>query len=353
VRHPGGRAPDRPDSGIARLRAACARLPFEPHDIAGQLDRRGRYAVELEHDFPLSIRLFRYTSLQHTPGTTWHERLELFLALDGEVRLRVGRHDVALAPGDLLLVGGMQPHGVIDFPGFDARVVVTSFMPALVAGLGATSHDHAYLLPFCAKADAPPRVVRSDELAASPAALALALLVECFFGDQRAHREAGCKAYLLELLFHLARHFGPSPLLQGELVRQQRRALRLRGLLEHIREHHAERLSVEGAARLAGMRPSQMRKTFKRVAGMSLLQYLNHVRLARAAQLLRETELTVAAVAMEVGFVDQSYFDRRFRREFGQTPSAFRARPSGAALTSTADLAASGRAPHRPRSTGG
>ncbi|MFN8094028.1 MAG: helix-turn-helix transcriptional regulator [Vicinamibacteria bacterium] len=109
-------------------------------------------------------------------------------------------------------------------------------------------------------------------------------------------------------------------------MRQQRRAERLRVLLEHIREHHAERLSVEDAARLAGMRPSQMRKTFRRVTGMSLLQYLNQARLSRAARLLRETELTVAAVAMEVGFVDQSYFDRRFRREFGQTPSAFRAR---------------------------
>jgi AraC-like DNA-binding protein/mannose-6-phosphate isomerase-like protein (cupin superfamily) len=339
----------RPSPGLARLRAACARLPFEPHDIAGQLDRRGRYAVELDREFPLSIRLFRYTSRRHTPGTTWHERLELFLALEGEVRLRVGRHDLALAPGDLLLVGAMQPHGVTDFPGFDARVVVTSFLPPLVAGPGSTSHDQAYLLPFCVEAGAPPRVVRRNEPAASPAALALARLVECFFGAGRPYREAGGKAYLLELLFHLARHFGGSPQLQGEVVRQQRRALRLRGLLEHIREHHSERLSVESAARLAGMRPSQMRKTFKRVTGMSLLQYLSHVRLTRAASLLRESELTIAEVAMEVGFVDQSYFDRRFRREFRQTPSAFRARQAVAPVTSPGEPAPSGRGPRRPR----
>ena len=268
--------------------------------------------------------MFHYTSRQHTAGPTWHEHLELFLAVDGEVRLRVGSHPVTLGPGDLLLVDSMKLHCVTDFPGFDARVVVTSFLPELVYSLGSTSHDYVYLLPFYSKTEGSPRVVRAREAAGSPACLALSQLVDSFFGSQREYYEAGCKAYLLELLFRVARHFGSSQLLQGEMVRQQQRSLRLRGLFEHIRERHAERLSVEDAARLSGMRPSQLRKTFKRVAGMSLVRYLNHVRLARAVQLLRESELSIAEIAVEVGFADQSYFDRRFRKEYGQTPSAFR-----------------------------
>ena len=109
MREPAIGTGERASSGLARLRAACGQLRrFEPHDIARQLDARGRYAVELEHDFPLSIRLFHYTSRQHTPGPTWHERLELFLVLDGEVRLRAGGHELTLAPGDLLLVGNMK-----------------------------------------------------------------------------------------------------------------------------------------------------------------------------------------------------------------------------------------------------
>ena len=64
------------------LLAACGELRFEPHDIASQLDGRGRYAVELDDEFPLLIKLFRYTSKRHTRGATWHDRLELFLPLD-------------------------------------------------------------------------------------------------------------------------------------------------------------------------------------------------------------------------------------------------------------------------------
>lgn len=319
------RAPREHDSeGLARLRAVCEGLSFEPHDIARQLDARRRYAVELARDFPLSIRLFHYTSRRHTPGPTWHERLELFLALEGEVRLRMGSQLVTLAPGDLLVVDNLKLHCVTDFPGFDARVVVTSFLPELVYSLGSPSHDYVYLLPFYSNREARPRVLRAGEPFSSAACLALSQLVSCYFGRDREYREAGSKAYLLELLFHVARHFGPSRLLQWELVRQQQRSLRLKPLFEHIRDHHAERLSLAAAARLAGMSPSPFAKAFKRVAGMSLVRYVNHVRLARAVRLLHESERSIAEIASEVGFADQSYFDRRFRLEYGRTPSAFR-----------------------------
>jgi two-component system response regulator YesN len=58
---------------------------------------------------------------------------------------------------------------------------------------------------------------------------------------------------------------------------------------------------------------------------MTLVGYLNHVRLAAGVRLLRETSLSIAGVATAVGFTDQSYFDKRFKRAFGSTPRDFRA----------------------------
>ena len=72
------------------------------------------------------------------------------------------------------------------------------------------------------------------------------------------------------------------------------------------------------------MSVSQFVRLFKRVAGTSFVTYLTHVRLSRAIRLLKESCLTIAQVACEVGFSDQSYFDRRFKESFGQTPRDFR-----------------------------
>jgi len=46
--------------------ASCLR--FGPHDIAAQLDARHHYAVNLAAEFPFLIKLFHYTSRQHTRG---------------------------------------------------------------------------------------------------------------------------------------------------------------------------------------------------------------------------------------------------------------------------------------------
>jgi len=308
------------------LLGVASRLRFEPHDIAAELDARGHYHVKLDAEFPMLIKLFHYTSRRHTRGGTWHERLELFLPLDGPARFQMGEQEVALQRGDLLVVDNLKLHQVVDFPGFDTRVVVVSFMPEFVYSLGSPSHDYAFLLPFYSKLERRPHILRALDSAASQVQEALARLLECYFGrGERAFFQAGCKAYLLQMLYHLAVHFRRSEVLKWEFMRQQERALRFKKLFDFIRLHATEKLSVSDAARIVQMTVPQFMKTFKRVAGMTLVAYLNHVRLVNGARLLRETDQSVAEVAAAAGFADQSYFDKRFKRAFGQTPKEFRA----------------------------
>ncbi len=155
----------------------------------------------------------------------------------------------------------------------------------------------------------------------------MADLVERFFSEQgQALRQAGCKAFFLGLLYHLARHCSTAEVSNWELLREQQRALRLKPLFEHVSRHFAEKLIASEAAALVHMSQPQLMKTFKKVAGMTLVAYLNHVRLSNAARLLRETACSIAEVAHEVGFADQSYFDKQFKRAFGSAPREFRSR---------------------------
>ncbi len=309
----------------AELRRVTEHLQFEPHDIAAQLDSRGHYAVEFDREFPLLIKLFHYTSKRHTRGATWHDRLELFMPLDGPARFRMGEQEVELQPGDWLVVDNLKLHHVVDFPDFDTRVVVISFLPEFVYSLGSPSHDYAFLLPFYSKVDRRPHVVRSGDPAGKSAHGVLARLLECYFaGATKPFYQAGSKAFLLQLLYHLAVHFRRSEVLKWEFMQQHERSLQLKKLFQHINAQPAAKLPLRMAARLAGMSTPRFMKTFKQVAGMTLVAYLNHVRLANAARLLRETDRSIADIATTTGFSDQSYFDKRFKRSFGRTPKEFR-----------------------------
>jgi AraC-like DNA-binding protein len=157
---------------------------------------------------------------------------------------------------------------------------------------------------------------------------AIAQLLACYFG-RSTYFQAGCKAHLLELLYLLAQQFRSSDFLRFELMRQQERAARLRPVFEHISRNFADGLSLRQSAALANMSQPQFIKLFKRVAGMTFVSYVTHVRLSHAFRLLKESNLTIAEIASQTGFSDQSYFDRRFKTAFGRVPTAFRKKLRG------------------------
>lgn len=318
-------AADAKGSSLSRLLDVAAGLRFEPHDIRDHLDSTGRYDIQLPAEFPFVIKLFRYTSRKHTRGLTWHERLELFLPLDGPARVLMGEEEVDLEAGDLLVVDNLKLHSVVNFPGFDTRVIVISFMPEFVYSLGSPTHDYAFLVPFYAKVEAHPHVLKADAELAAPVFGALAKLLECYFAaEDTTYFQAGCKAYFLEVLYFLARQFRTSEGLKAEFLRQQQKSQRLKKVLDHISQHYAERITVPEAARLAGMSSAAFMKLFKQVAGMTFVSYTTRVRLTHSLPLLRETDLSIAEVSGRVGFSEQSYFDRRFKQQFGITPLQYR-----------------------------
>ncbi len=311
--------------GFSSLLEICRRLNFEPHNIAHQLDARGRYEVELDREFPFLIKLFHYSSRQHTRGATWHERLELFMPLDGNARFQMGEKEVHLEQGDILVVDNMKLHQVVDFRGFDTRVIVISFMAEFVYSLGSPSQDYGFLLPFYSRTGNRPHVLHLTDPDAPSVYQAIARLLSISFEEKdRQFYQIGCKAFFLEMLYHLARHFRGSELLKWEFVRQQQRSLRLKPLFDHISRSFSDKLSVAEAARIARMSPPQFMKTFKKVAGMTLISYIHHVRLSSAVNLLTDTDLSIAEIAARVGFTDQSYFDKRFKASFGRSPKQFR-----------------------------
>jgi transcriptional regulator GlxA family with amidase domain len=65
-------------------------------------------------------------------------------------------------------------------------------------------------------------------------------------------------------------------------------------------------------------------RRFKEALGESPYQYLLHLRLNRAADLLRSGELSVTEAALDVGFTELGRFSQMFRAFLGKTPTEFR-----------------------------
>ncbi len=85
-----------------------------------------------------------------------------------------------------------------------------------------------------------------------------------------------------------------------------------------------EDLSVEQLSRELGMSRVNLYKKLLAITGKTPIVFIRTIRLKRAAQLLRESQLNVSEVAYQVGFNSTKYFNKYFKEEFGMSPSSYR-----------------------------
>jgi signal transduction histidine kinase/DNA-binding response OmpR family regulator/tetratricopeptide (TPR) repeat protein len=72
-----------------------------------------------------------------------------------------------------------------------------------------------------------------------------------------------------------------------------------------------------------GMSRTNLHRKLKALTGFSASEFIQDFRLRRAAQLIEKKANTISQIAYEVGFGDQSYFTKCFKKKFGRTPSEF------------------------------
>ncbi len=92
----------------------------------------------------------------------------------------------------------------------------------------------------------------------------------------------------------------------------------------YLQENHAHSLSRWEIAEAVGVSEDYLGRVFSRELGLTPWEYLNRYRILQAKSLLLNTTGNIGSISRQVGFNDQAYFSRVFRKVTGQSPQAFR-----------------------------
>ncbi len=95
---------------------------------------------------------------------------------------------------------------------------------------------------------------------------------------------------------------------------------------EHMNYNYARKISLEETAALVGYSPAYFSRIFKDEMGVSFKEALNGIRIERSKSLLLSSNASIAEICSMVGFNDQSYYCKVFKRLSGVTPDKFRKR---------------------------
>ena len=92
----------------------------------------------------------------------------------------------------------------------------------------------------------------------------------------------------------------------------------------YLKENHKEDLSVDDVAHRFLLSSSYFRYLFKSITSKTFTEYLNSIRIMKAMELLKTTDMRVLDISFEIGFNNVNHFNKVFKQQTGVTPVNYR-----------------------------
>lgn len=96
--------------------------------------------------------------------------------------------------------------------------------------------------------------------------------------------------------------------------------------LKYIESNFTSQISVAFLAEKCAMSETSFRRNFKEITGKSPVKYINLLKIEKAKELLKSSEITIDEIVDFLSFYDKAYFHKIFKKEVGVTPAQYRKR---------------------------
>lgn len=95
-------------------------------------------------------------------------------------------------------------------------------------------------------------------------------------------------------------------------------------LIQYMSEHYRRNISLHDLAVYVSMDEKYVSTLFKKKTGINVIQHIHRLRIQEAKQMLAHTDLTIAEIGVRVGYENDNYFIKTFKRFTDLTPNAYR-----------------------------
>lgn len=258
--------------------------------------------------------IYRHTFAPNTIAIRlhWHDRIEFLRILEGSlIFVSPGSPNLILRPGDVCLISPRMLHSGMAGP---EGVVYHVVMFELQMFENQTAISSKYIAPL-----------GSGNCVFEPLVQNAAVLerldgiIETHLNSTEQH-PVQVMGELYDLIGLLYRH---CPLRSQTVVPVSEK---FSAICEYIHSHYAEPVTTASLSEKFGYSEPHFCRIFKSNTGLTVMQYINLLRMQRAQQLLAETDLPIKNIVLDCGFTDQAYFNNRFRKTYKCSPAQLRKR---------------------------
>lgn len=276
-----------------------------------------------EHgDLMLPAKIYhpRLDQFNTTLPVHWHRHMEISYIRKGKAVYQINFQEYQVEAGDVIMMAPEQLHSGQAIAGFDSENITIVFdLPMLVS----SQFDRCtanYIFPILnGDINLPSHMANARKHV--PGIVQCIKAIAKVFEQKEDGYELLIKSKLFELLFYL---YSSTSMADTKKNLSESDSKKIKEILTYIHENYTKELYISDIAYAVSYNESYLERYFKKITQMTCFDYINQLRIHKAAELLTETQHPVTEIAFQVGFFNLSYFAKKFRQVYGISPSDYR-----------------------------
>jgi len=266
-------------------------------------------------DFPVAIFPFQHMSfLPH-----WHNDIEIIHVYEGSLRICVNSKTRVLTKGESCICGSGDIHAY-DSDDLECFAILLLFRTDFMDNQIQWPKNAVFQTPFVNQLT----IARyhMDSLCSEHIGNLLSD-IQKEMSEKKEYYQLFVKSSIYELYGFILRNI-PTISIQDDYYKSFTVINKMQNALDYIHTNYHEAITLTEISNQTGLKTSQFSKLFRHMCGMSFVNYLNQVRVSKAAEMLVHTSESITSISISCGFNSIRNFNYTFQKIKGLSPSALR-----------------------------
>lgn len=275
--------------------------------------------IHSNREIPYSVYTCEMPKLYPNVPIHWHNEYEIDYVVEGSGEFTCGDEHFMAHKGDIILSLPNMIHAAYPEEGASLHYKAFVFNPNM---LGLAENDRSYndcIRPL-SQSLVIPVLHYSNDFSDYDKVKSLAEEIMDSAFKNTPYEDLLLKSSLYKLFWIISQESNisresPDDISYAELIRPS---------LEYMADNFDQTISIDTLAGLCSISTSYFMSSFKKAVGFSAIEYLNHLRVKEACNMLTDTKLDISEIAGSCGYNNLSNFNRQFKRVVGCSPRDYR-----------------------------
>lgn len=268
----------------------------------------------IDINLPICIYRSEFKEQKSLFHNHWHKQLEFLYFVRGNALVQCNSKTYTVGPKDIVVVNSHELH-YAESIGNDLLYYVIIVDMEFLHSSSVDTIETQYIAPLLQN-----HIVFNNVISKSD------VLIECLesiileYNNRDIGYELAIKYHFYHLLVILLRNHVEKQLTQKDYSKKLKQLNNITFILQYIESDYMKKLSTSILAEKINWTEAHFCRVFKSLTGRTPTDFIHQIRINKACDLLRESDMSITEIALETGFGDINYFSRLFKKYKNKSP---------------------------------